>query len=125
MKEIPTEDAPSSIGPYSQGIEADGRVYVSGQGPIDPDSGDVVSEGIEEQTERTFENIGAILEAADSGLGRVIKANVYLTDIENYDAINRVYSRYVTDPYPARAAVEVSDLPADIDVEIEVVALSE
>lgn len=122
MQEIATDRAPPSIGPFSQAIKVDGCIHVSGQGPVDPETGEVVSDDIEEQTARTLENVGAILEAGSSSLDSVIKATVYVTDMDTYDAINGVYKRYVTEPYPARAAVEVSDLPIDIGVEIEVVA---
>lgn len=120
--EISTEHAPSAIGPYSQGIRDGDRVYVSGQGPIDPETGEVVSDDVGEQTAQTLENISAILEAADTSLDNVLKANVYVTDMDDYEAVNDVYAEYFTEPYPARAAVEVSRLPIEIAVEIEVVA---
>lgn len=97
-------------------------VYVSGQGPANPDSREVEVEDIEDQAAQTFENIGAILEEAGSTLDNVIKANVYVTDMSNYTAVNEVYTEYMSEPYPARCAVEVADLPIDIGVEIEVVA---
>lgn len=122
MEEITTDQAPPSIGPFSQAIRIDDRVYVSGQGPVDPETGEVVNDDIEEQTARTLENVGTILEAGGSSLEGVIKATIYVTDMDTYDAINGVYEQYVTEPYPARAAVEVSNLPIDIGVEIEVVA---
>lgn len=125
MEEIETDRAPSAIGPYSQGIKDDGRVYVSGQGPVDPETGDVVSDDVGEQTARTIENIAAILDAAGASLDDVLKANVYVTDMDNYEAVNEVYAEYVDEPYPARAAVEVSRLPIDIEVEIEVVATTD
>ncbi|GAB3419755.1 RidA family protein [Haloparvum alkalitolerans] len=122
MQEVSTDDAPDAIGPYSQGIIDDGRVYVSGQGPVDPQSGEVVSEDVSEQTARTLENVAAILEAAGTSLENVVHANVYVTDMDDYDAVNEVYAEYMSEPYPARAAMEVSRLPIDIGVEIEVVA---
>ena len=122
MEEITTDDAPASIGPFSQGIRDGGKIYVSGQGPIDPDSGEVVSEDIGEQTARTLENIDAVLRAADRSLDDVVKATVFVMDMDDYDAINDVYAEYMSDPYPARSAVQVEDLPVDIGVEIEVVA---
>lgn len=122
MEEISTDDAPSSIGPYSQAIRNGDTVYVSGQGPADPDSREVEVDTIEEETAQTLENIAAILEAAGTSLDNVVKANVYVTDMDDYDAVNEVYSEYMSDPFPARCAVEVSDLPIDIGVEIEVVA---
>lgn len=122
MEEIHSDDAPSSIGPYSQAIKTGDTVYVSGQGPADPDSREVEAETIEAETAQTLENVAAILEAAGTSLDNVVKANVYVTDMANYDAVNEVYSEYMSDPFPARCAVEVSDLPIDIGVEIEVVA---
>ncbi|WP_152043129.1 RidA family protein [Salinigranum salinum] len=122
MREISTDDAPASIGPYSQGIVDDGTIYVSGQGPIDPESGDIVGDTIEEETERTLENVGAVLEAAGASLDDVVKATVFVRDMRNYAAINEVYGEYMSEPYPARSAVEVDDLPVDIGVEIEVIA---
>lgn len=125
MQEITTDDAPPSIGPFSQGIRDGDRVYVSGQGPVDPDSGDVVSEDVREQTARTLENVAAILEAAGGSLDDVVTATVFVTDMDDYDAVNDVYADRFSAPYPARSAVEVADLPIDISVEIEVVAAAQ
>lgn len=122
MKEISTDEAPPSIGPFSQGIEDGDRIYVSGQGPIDPQTGDIVDEGAAAQTERTLENVDAVLRAANGGLDDVVKATVFLRNMDDYDAVNDVYGEYMSTPYPARSAVEVAELPVDIDVEIEVVA---
>lgn len=122
MEEIHTDAAPASIGPFSQGIRDGDRIFVSGQGPVDPDSGEVVSEDIGEQTAQTLENVGAILNAGGSSLDRVVKSTVFVTDMSDYEAVNDVYAEYMNDPYPARSAVEVADLPIDIGVEIEVVA---
>lgn len=122
MQEIQTDRAPDSIGPYSQGIVDDGTIYVSGQGPVDPESGEIVGDTIEEQTERTLQNIEAILDAAGASLGDVRKATVYVRDMRNYDAVNEVYGSHMSAPYPARTAVEVDDLPIDIGVEIDVFA---
>lgn len=122
MEEISTNQAPDAIGPYSQGILDDGRVYVSGQGPVDPNTGEVVSEDVSEQTAQTLENISAILDAAGSSLDDTVHANVYVTDMDDYEVVNDVYAEYMSEPYPARAAMEVSRLPIEIAVEIEVVA---
>lgn len=122
MQEITTDDAPDSIGPYSQGIISGDRIYVSGQGPVDPDTGDVVSGTPAEQTRRTLQNIDAILQAADASLDDVVKATVFVKDMRYYDEVNEVYGDLMSAPYPARSAVEVVKLPVDIDVEIEVVA---
>ncbi|WP_227356405.1 Rid family detoxifying hydrolase [Haladaptatus salinisoli] len=122
MEEISTDAAPPSIGPFSQGIRDGDRIYVSGQGPVDPESGEIVGDTIEEQTARTLENVAAVLRAAGRSLDDVVKATVFVRDMDDYDAINEVYADYVSAPYPARSAVEVADLPIDIGVEIEVVA---
>jgi len=122
MDEITTDHAPESIGPYSQGIRDGETVYVSGQGPIHPDSGDLIDADIAAQTERTLENVAAILDAAETSLDDVVKATVYLADMDDYDAVNEVYGEYMSEPYPARAAVEVAEFPIDIGVEIEVIA---
>lgn len=122
MNEIATDDAPASIGPFSQGIISGNRVYVSGQGPIDPATGAIVEGDVRTQTERTLQNVAAVLEAAECSLADVVKATVFLPDMADYEAVNDVYGEYMCDPYPARSAVEVVKLPVDIDVEIEVVA---
>ncbi len=122
MEEISTEDAPGALGPYSQGIIDGGRVFVSGQGPVDPETREVVSEDIKEQTAQTLKNIATILEAGGSSIDNVVKATVFVTDMDNYEAVNEVYAEYMSEPFPARSAVEVSDLPIDIGVEIEVFA---
>jgi 2-iminobutanoate/2-iminopropanoate deaminase len=122
MEELTTDDAPASIGPFSQGIRDGDTVYVSGQGPIDPDSGDVVSEDVGEQTARTLENVDAVLGAADCGLDDVVKTTVFVSDMRYYDAVNETYGEYMSEPYPARSAVEVVKLPVDIKVEIEAIA---
>lgn len=121
MQPVNTDDAPASIGPFSQAMIDGDRVFVSGQGPIDPETDEIVSEDVQEQTAQTLENIGAILEAAGSSLDNVLKANVYVTDMDTYDDVNETYAEYFSEPYPARCAVEVSRLPVPIKVEIEVV----
>jgi len=122
MDELSTANAPESIGPYSQGIRDGNRIFVSGQGPLDPDTGEVISGDISEQTERTLQNAEAILEAGGASLNDVVKATVFVTDMDNYDAVNEVYGEYMSDPFPARSAVEVGNLPGPFDVEIEVIA---
>ena len=122
MDEITTDEAPESIGPYSQGIVDGDRIYVSGQGPIDPESGDIIDGNAAEQTARTLENVDAILRAVDRSLDDVVKATVFLRDMDDYTDVNEVYGEYMSSPYPARSAVQVVELPVDIDVEIEVIA---
>ena len=122
MKEIATDKAPASIGPFSQAIRDGETVYVSGQGPVNPDTGAVVSADVSEQTARTMENIDAVLHAAGGSVDNIVKATVFVRNMDMYDTVNEVYADYLSDPYPARSAVEVRALPIDIEVEIEVVA---
>lgn len=122
MEEVTTADAPKAIGPYSQAIVDDGRVYVSGQGPLDPESGEIVGKTVGEETAQTLRNIEAILNAAGTSIENTLKTTVYLADMSDYDAVNEVYEQQMTAPYPARAAVEVGEFPIDVRVEIESVA---
>lgn len=122
MREIQTTDAPESIGPFSQGIVQENTIYVSGQGPIDPDTGEIVGASPGEQTRQTLENVEAILKAAGASLADVVKTTVFINDMRYYDEVNEVYAELLSEPYPARSAIEVVKLPVDIDVEIEVTA---
>ena len=125
MKErIRTDKAPSAIGPYSQAIAASGLVFVAGQIPIDPATGSLVEGGIEAQTDRVLRNIQAIVEAAGSSMDRVVKTTVYLADLSEFEAMNKVYGRFFEggEP-PARATVQVSRLPKGAAVEIDAVAI--
>ena len=122
MEEITADDAPPSIGPFSQGIKDSDTIHVSGQGPIDPDSGEIIDGDIRDETDRTIRNVAAVLDAAGASLDDVRKTTVYVRDMADYDDINDVYAEQFSPPYPARSAVEVSDLPVDIGVEIEVEA---
>lgn len=124
MEELQTSEAPASIGPYSQGIKDRNRIYVSGQGPIDPKTGEIIEGDIQDETARTLENIEAVLQSADRSLNDVIKTTIYVRDVRDYDPINDIYREYMTEPFPARSVVEVDDLPIDIGVEIEVIAKS-
>lgn len=118
-----TDKAPAAIGPYSQAIRAGGFVFVSGQIPIDPATGEFVSGGIGEQTERVLQNLSAVLEAAGSGLDKVVKTTVFLADMKEFTAMNEVYAKFFTGAPPARATVAAAGLPRDARVEIEAVAL--
>lgn len=120
---VQTDSAPQAIGPYSQAIKAGGFIFVSGQIPIDPQSGQFVPGGIAEQTEQVLKNLSAVLEAAGSGLDRVVKATVFLADMDEFAAMNQVYGRYFPSNPPARATVEVARLPRDARVEIDVISL--
>lgn len=125
MKEIiKTDRAPQAIGPYSQAIRSNGLVFASGQIPIDPHTGQFVSGGIEEQTEQVLKNLAAVLEAAGSGLNRVVKTTVFLVDMQEFAAMNEVYAKFFKDEPPARATVEAARLPRDARVEIEAIALA-
>jgi 2-iminobutanoate/2-iminopropanoate deaminase len=120
---IQTENAPAAIGPYSQAIKAGGFVFVSGQIPIDPQTGQFVAGGIAEQTARVLKNLQAVLEAAGSSLGQVVKTTVFLADMKEFSGMNEVYATFFPEPPPARATVAAAGLPRDARVEIEAVAL--
>jgi len=121
---IQTEQAPQAIGPYSQATKAGGFVFVSGQIPIDPGTGQFVAGGIAEQTQQVMKNLAAVLEAAGSGLDRVVKTTVFLADIEEFAAMNEVYGRFFKQQPPARATVQAGRLPRNAKVEIEAIALA-
>jgi 2-iminobutanoate/2-iminopropanoate deaminase len=121
-KIVSTDHAPAAIGPYSQGIDAGDFVFVSGQVPINPESGKIEVTDITSQTRRVLENVKAVLEAADLGLEHVIKATVFLQSMDDFKAMNAVYAEYFAEDPPARAAVAVAGLPLEALVEIEVVA---
>ena len=122
MKAIATKNAPAAIGPYSQAIEVNGFVYASGQIPIDPATGAFVPGGIKEQTQQSLKNALAILQQAGTDMAHVVKTTVYLADIADFAAMNEVYATFFQEPYPARSAVAVKDLPKGALVEIEVLA---
>jgi 2-iminobutanoate/2-iminopropanoate deaminase len=120
---VHTDKAPAAIGPYSQAIRAGGFVFASGQIPIDPATGEFVQGGIAEQTEQVLKNLAALLEAAGSGLDKVVKTTVFLADMKEFAQMNEVYAKYFAAAPPARATVAVAGLPRDARVEIEAVAL--
>ncbi len=122
---IATPNAPQAIGPYSQAIRANGFVFVSGQIPLDPATGQIVEGGVAEQTERVLANLEAILKAAGSALDQVVRTTVYLKDMGEFVAMNEVYARFFPREAPARATVEVARLPKDVRVEIDAIALAE
>ena len=121
---VQTESAPAAIGPYSQAIRANGFVYVSGQIPIDPQTGEFVAGGVREQTEQVLKNLSAVLNAAGSGLEHVVKTTVFLADMKEFAAMNEVYAKFFAIEPPARATVAAAGLPRDARVEIEAVALT-
>jgi 2-iminobutanoate/2-iminopropanoate deaminase len=123
---VRTERAPAPFqgAPYSQAIRANGFVFVSGQLALEPEHAEIVGDSIEEQTEKVFDNLQAILEASGSGLDRLVKTTVFLTDLGDFARMNEVYARRVGEPFPARATIEVSKLPSGAKLEIEAVALA-
>lgn len=121
---IHTAAAPEAIGTYSQAIRAGDTVYLSGQIPLDPATMQVVDGPIERQIERVFENLKAVVAAAGGTMDDIVKVNVYLTDLGNFAKVNEVMARYFTQPYPARAAVGVSQLPKGVPVEMDAVMVS-
>jgi 2-iminobutanoate/2-iminopropanoate deaminase len=122
MEPVSTDGAPKAIGPYSQGIVADGMVYTAGQIALDPATMEVVRGGIREQTTRVFANLRAVLEAAGSDLGKVVKSTVYLVDMADFTAMNEVYTQAFGDHKPARSTVAVAALPRGVRVEIDLIA---
>ncbi len=120
---ISTENAPGAIGPYSQAIKAGNMIFCSGQIPIDPATGEFVSQDIIEQTEQVFKNLIAVLKAAGAGLDDVVKTTVFLADMGEFAAMNDVYAQHFVDNKPARATVQAARLPRDARVEIECIAV--
>jgi 2-iminobutanoate/2-iminopropanoate deaminase len=119
---VSTPAAPPAIGPYSQAIRAGGFVFVSGQIPLDPASGQMVSGDIAAQTHRVFQNLGAILEAAGTSFDAVVRTTVYLADMNDFAAMNAVYGTYFSSPAPARATIQAARLPRDARIEIDLIA---
>jgi 2-iminobutanoate/2-iminopropanoate deaminase len=125
MREIiSTKDAPQAIGPYSQAIKANGFVFVSGQVAIDPATQQVITGDVAAQTDRVLRNLSEILEAAETGLGKVVRSTVFLKNMTDFAEMNTVYAKYFGTAPPARSTVEVARLPKDVLVEIDVIALA-
>jgi 2-iminobutanoate/2-iminopropanoate deaminase len=122
-KQVQTDKAPKAIGPYSQGIIANGFVFCSGQIPIDPATGELNTGSIEDQSRQVLKNLGAVLEAAGSSFDEVVKCTVFLQDMNDFAKMNAVYAEFFKAPSPARAAVQVARLPRDVKIEIEAIAL--
>jgi 2-iminobutanoate/2-iminopropanoate deaminase len=122
-KVIQTEKAPKAIGPYSQAIEVNGMLFISGQIPINPETGKVVEGGINEQTEQVMQNIGQILKAAGYSYTDVVKSTCLLSDMSNFKPMNEIYGKYYVENSPARAAFAVKELPMGVLVEIETIAV--
>ena len=121
---IATNDGPKAIGPYSQAIKANGFVFVSGQIPLDPATQQLIEGDVAAQTERVLQNLAGILKAAGSSLQQVVRAGVFLKNMSDFAAMNEVYGRYFTEAPPARSTVEVTRLPKDVLVEIDVIAVA-
>lgn len=125
MKElISTQQAPQAIGPYAQGVKANGFLFLSGQIPLDPESGQIAAGDIALQTERVLKNLQGVLEAAGSSLARVVKTTVYLKDLNDFGKMNEIYAKFFPADPPARATVEVARLPRDVRIEIDLIALA-
>ncbi len=121
-KAILTDKAPKPIGPYSQALQYGNLVFASGQIPIDPATGDLVTGDVVKETEQVFANLAAVLAAAGTSLERAVKTTVFLTDMGLFAKVNEVYARHFREPFPARSTIEVAALPKGVSVEIEVVA---
>jgi 2-iminobutanoate/2-iminopropanoate deaminase len=119
---VSTADAPKAVGPYSQAVRAGGWLFVAGQIPLDPVTGNLVDGDVTTQARRVLENIGAVLKAGDLSFADVVRTTVFLADMDDLAAMNRVYGAYFSEPYPARATVQVARLPRDVRIEIEAIA---
>lgn len=124
MESIQTDRAPQAIGPYSQAIKANGFIFASGQIPLDPATMQLIDGDIGAQTEQVLNNVKAVLEAAGSSLGQVVKTTVFLADMNDFAAMNEIYAAFFGQTRPARSTVQAARLPRDVKVEIEVVALA-
>ena len=118
---ISTENAPQAIGPYSQAVKAGGLMFISGQIPLNPETGDLVSGSIEDEANQVLQNIKSICEAAGHGMEDIVKITIFLTDLGNFATVNEVMKKHFSEPYPARATVEISGLPLEVNVEIEAI----
>ena len=119
---VSSPDAPKAIGPYSQAVRVGQLLFLSGQVPLDPATGEIVSGDIAAQTRRVFENLAAVLKAGGRSLSDVVRTTVFLADMNDFAEVNKVYGSYFSEPYPARATVQVARLPKDARVEIDVIA---
>lgn len=123
LERVSTDNAPKAIGPYSQGIKANGFIFCSGQIPANPSTGEMVTGSITDQTKQSLSNVKGVIEAAGSSLDKVVKCTVFLKNMDDFSEMNAEYAKWFGDPPPARAAVEVARLPKDVDIEIEAIAL--
>lgn len=120
---VQSDSAPKAIGPYSQAVRAGDSLYLSGQIPLDPATGEMVAGGIEEQATRVFENLKAVLAAGDATFDDVVRVAIYMPDLGNFGAVNEVMKRYFREPYPARSTIGVAALPRGAAVEVDVIAV--
>ncbi|MAG77119.1 MAG: RidA family protein [Thalassotalea sp.] len=116
---VSTDKAPSAIGTYSQAVKVTNTVYLSGQIPLVPETMEVVEGGFAEQTEQVFKNLVAVCEAAGGSINDMVKVNIFMTDLANFATVNEIMSKYFKEPYPARAAIQISALPKGVDIEID------
>ena len=120
---ISTDKAPAAIGPYSQAIEVNGMIYTSGMIPIDPSTGELVTGSVEAQAEQAISNLEALLAASGSSIEKAVKTVVFISNMDDFGKINKVYAKHFKEPYPARSCVQVARLPKDVAIEIEAVAV--
>ena len=123
VKTLHTDKAPGAVGPYSQATEVNGFIFTSGQLPLVPETGELISDDIKKATARSLDNIKAILEEAGSSMDKVVKVNIFLDDVNDFAAVNEVYAEYFTEHKPARSCVEVANLPKKALIEIEAIAV--
>lgn len=121
-KVIETQNAPAPVGPYSQAIEVDGTLYCSGQIPLVPETGEVLTGDIQEQARQVMKNAEAVLREADYSWRDVIKATIFLTDLNDFNAVNEIYASHLAEPFPARSCIQVAALPKGVNVEVELIA---
>lgn len=121
LKVVTTSEAPAAIGPYSQGVSAGNLLFVSGQIPLDPATGDMVKGGMEEKTHQVLKNLKGVVEAAGATLGHVVKTTIFLVDLNHFLTVNKIYAEYFNGVFPARSTVQVSALPKGADIEIEAI----
>lgn len=121
IKVVSTDKAPAAIGPYSQAVIASGMLYVSGQIPLVPATGEIIEGGVAAQTRQVLDNMKEVVAAAGAGLGSVVKVTIYITDMQQFSVVNEIYGTYFSEPFPARACVQVSALPKGVEVEMDAI----